>query len=158
MSGPGAAAPACPHCKQSEGRLRTPQLHMDRPLPAQAYWEMRKLVVTPNVPNYVNITAPMDTFTRPVVPLEQRNLLMYFSGRCGPHDDGNLGKLFRHAPLSSSAPGVAAGATAGLPDRLCKVASRLSGGSGSLLPGAAFTQSVLRQPLARASVRGSVPV
>ena len=61
---------------------------------------MRKLVVTPNVPNFVNITAPLDTFKRAIIPLEQRKLLMYFSGRCTPWDDGNLGKLFRQAYVS----------------------------------------------------------
>ena len=60
-----------------------------------AYWEMRKLVITPNVPNIINISSPLDTFSRPFVPLAQRNTLMYFSGRCTPWDDGNLGKLFR---------------------------------------------------------------
>ena len=70
----------------------------------QAYWEMRKLVVTPNVPNFVNISNPLDTFKRPVVPLEQRKMLMYFSGRCGPYDDGNLGKLFRQGPGLATVP------------------------------------------------------
>ena len=65
----------------------------------EAYWEMRKLIITPNVPNYVDINKPWDTFTRPFVPLANRNMLVYFSGRCTPHDDGNLGKLFRCALL-----------------------------------------------------------
>ena len=136
LIGIGAAAHACTHALQAQRESTgVPSAAPGLPQHSQAYWEMRKLVVTPNVPNYVNITAPLDTFTRPIVPLEQRNLLMYFSGRCGPHDDGNLGKLFRCALLSSSSAGVCAGHAQALPDWLCESTSCLSGSRQcSLLP------------------------
>ena len=81
-------------CEEMRGAT---QFLMDLPMRAlcKTKWDMRNLLVTPYVPNFVDFKNLSSTFDRPTVPLAQRKSLIFFSGRCTP--SRFEGKLFRCA-------------------------------------------------------------
>ena len=58
------------------------------------------MVITPYVPNVIDVKNPEETFGRYASPdLQSRPTLIYFSGRCTPNHDHYYGKLLRCAQI-----------------------------------------------------------
>ncbi len=51
----------------------------------QAYWEIsKKLVIVPYVPGSSDSRAPLLNFEQPILPLEERQTLLFFRATCLP--------------------------------------------------------------------------
>ena len=51
----------------------------------QDYWTLeKKLLVAPYVPGAVEQDKPLQGFEQPIVPLKQRETLLYWQGGCYP--------------------------------------------------------------------------
>ena len=69
----------------------------------QTFHEIKKQIITPYVPNVIDVNHPEAMYKRPAVPRSERSTLVYFSGRCTPLDEGNFGKKMRHDVVGTSA-------------------------------------------------------
>ena len=62
------------------------------------------MVITPYVPNVIDVNEPEETFGRKASSeLEDRPTLVYFSGRCTPNHDHYYGKMLRCTLLTGAA-------------------------------------------------------
>ena len=95
---------SCYCCSHASARLTDP-------CAGQAYmcfnWKEHKalsefnMVITPYVPNVIDVQNPVQTFARNAsAEMRDRPTLVYFSGRCTPNDDYYYGKLLRSAAKS----------------------------------------------------------
>jgi hypothetical protein len=51
----------------------------------QAYWEIsKKLLIVPYVPGSTDNARPLADFEQPILPLEQRQTLLFFRATCLP--------------------------------------------------------------------------
>ena len=55
------------------------------------------MLIAPYVPNVVNSTTPWAFLKQPSNPLAERNLTVYFKGKCTPQTERYIGKKMRHA-------------------------------------------------------------
>ena len=62
----------------------------------QSYLEISKLLITPYVPNTIDTCNPLKTVQRPPRPLTQRDIFLFFKGRCTPYKEDNVGKRQRY--------------------------------------------------------------
>ena len=53
---------------------------------AQAYWEIsKKLMIVPYVPGSSDSAKPLVDFEQPILPLEERQTLLFFRATCLPY-------------------------------------------------------------------------
>ena len=65
---------------------------------------MKKILLTPYVPNAVDLKHPLAVFDKPSTPKEKRDIFVYFRGRCTPSAENYVGKIMRHALVRSPSP------------------------------------------------------
>jgi len=68
--------------------------------------EIRKMLITPYVLNVVNSDDPWAFLKEPINPKADRNITIYFRGKCTPQTERYIGKKMRHALVSLSLDGV----------------------------------------------------
>ena len=52
----------------------------------QAYWEIsKKLLIVPYVPGSTDSNEPLQGFKTPILPLEERQTLLFFRATCLPY-------------------------------------------------------------------------
>ncbi len=60
------------------------------------------MLITPYVPNVVNAAHPEEILNRPSLPKAQRDITVYFRGKCTPQTERYIGKKMRHALVRNS--------------------------------------------------------
>ena len=59
------------------------------------------MLITPYVPNVVDAENPQAILERPSPSRSERNITIYFRGKCTPQTDRYIGKKMRHAVVST---------------------------------------------------------
>ena len=63
----------------------------------QSFLEIQKMLITPYVPNVVDAKNPQAILERASIPRSERNITVYFRGKCTPQTERYIGKKMRHA-------------------------------------------------------------
>ena len=66
----------------------------------QSFPEIEKTLIAPYVPNTINAENPKEILERPSPPKSERNITVYFKGRCYPQKKLFIGKKMRFAMVS----------------------------------------------------------
>lgn len=93
-----------PTLQSHQGRTHDSPSPPDACCPLQSYLEISKLLITPYVPNVIDVTNPLATVQRPAMPWSKRNITLYFRGRCTLFKGDNVGKKMRYHLVSNTPP------------------------------------------------------